>query len=108
MAGRWTLKLKSYRDHETELTLKDEAGALLNLTGWVIKFVVTDSTGSLEWSTTTGHVVIATPATLGKATLTVPREEIEALTFEWAAFDLHCGPDADTLDLVYSGKAQVT
>lgn len=106
--GRWTIELQSFRDHVAPLTFKDEAGTPLNLNGWFVKIEVTHDEGVLTWSTATGHFAIASPTTLGKVTLTVPKAEIAAAAalFKWAGFELFAGADANNLDLIYSGKVR--
>lgn len=106
--GNWTIRLQAFRDLVTPLIFKDEAGTPLDLNGWTVKIVVTHDGGELTWSTATGHFVIASPTTLGKATLTVPKAEIAAAAalFKWAGFELFAGADANNLDLIYSGKVR--
>jgi len=110
MLGKWTIGLQTFRDHVTEIVLKDESEAPLNISGWFVKFEVTHDEGTITWSTVSGHVVIASPSTLGKITLTVPKEEMTdvLMPFEWALFSFYAGPDSDNPDLVYKGKISRT
>lgn len=103
--SQWTLELQSFRDHVTEIVFKDEAGALINIAGWFIKFDVVHDDGTITWSTVTGHVVIQTPTTNGKAILTVPKAEITVLPFDWADFLFYGAASASNPDLIYEGKA---
>ena len=105
--GQWVLELQTFRDHETEIVLKDENSAPLNIASWFIKFEVVHDDGSVTWSTVTGHVAILAPTTNGRAKLTVPKAEIATLPFEWAAFKFFAGPDAGNPDLIYEGRANV-
>lgn len=105
--GQWVLELQTFRDHETEIVLKDEAGDPLDIDGWFIKFEAVHDDGTETWSTVTGHVEILSPTADGKAKLTVPKAEIADLPFEWAAFKFYAGADADNPDLIYEGRANV-
>lgn len=105
-AKAWTLKLEDFRDHVTEVFVKDEAGDLLNLSGYGARWVVNHENGDIEWSVASGHVVIAMPATLGKLTLSVPRSEIQLLGFKNAKFKFFIDlPGGVGSDLIYMGQA---
>lgn len=105
--AQWILELQTFRDHETEIVLKDEAGEPLDIDGWFIEFEVVHDDDSIFWSTETEHVEILEPTDDGKLKLTVPKAEIEELPFEWAAFKFFAGADADNPDLIYEGRANV-
>jgi hypothetical protein len=104
--GQWTLQLETFRNHTTEIVMKDEAGASLNLSGWFAKIEVAHDDGVIVWSTATGHFMIPTPTTQGKLILSVSKTEIAALPFDWANFSFFAGADAASADLIYQGKAR--
>jgi len=108
MLGKWTIGLQTFRDLVTEIVLKDEAEAPLNISGWSFVFEVTHDEGTIIWSTVSGHVVIASPSTLGKITLTVPKEEMTdiLMPFDWATFTFKGGADADNPEEFYAGKVK--
>lgn len=105
--GQWTLEFQTFRDHETELVLKDEDGVPLDIDGWFIKFEVVHDDGTITWSTDTDHVEILSPTTNGKAKLTVSKAEIADLPFTWAAFKFFAGADEANPDQIYEGRANV-
>lgn len=107
MLGQWTLNLETFRDYTTELTLKDESGNPLNLSGYFLKFEIIHDDGIVEWSTETDHLQIQSPTTDGKAILTVPKSEIADLPFDWANFRFFVGADEDNPELVYEGKVNL-
>ncbi|MCC6328986.1 MAG: hypothetical protein IT174_10750 [Acidobacteria bacterium] len=104
--GQWTLELQTFRDHVTEIVLKDENGIPLDVSGWFLKVDIEHTDGTITWSSVTGHIVIAAPTSDGKATLTVTKTEIATLPFDWAAFSFYAGANAGNPDLIYEGKAK--
>lgn len=106
MLGQWTIELQDFRDHVTEIILKDEAGVPLNIGGWFVKFDIVHDDGTITWSTVTGHIAIPTPSTNGKLVLTVPKAEILVMPFGWANFSFYAGAAAGSEDLIYQGKAK--
>lgn len=103
--GQWTLEFQTFRDHVTDFVLKDENGVPLNIAGWFLKIDVEHDDGTLSYSTATGHIVIGSPTTAGKATFTLPKAEIADLPFDWAAFSFFAGASSAQADLIYEGKA---
>jgi hypothetical protein len=105
-AGRLNLGVRRGANFSAVLTWRDEAGALVNLTGYTAEMdirITEADTGTQLLTLTTSNSRIALGGAAGTITLTVNAADTAALTAQTAWYDLIVTSGAGTVTPLFKG-----